>query len=278
MELIDHAPLEARTAELRGRFAGASPYPHLILDGLLRPDVARDLERAFPTDAGDEWTHYRHFNNNTMGLTDITTMPALAQDVIRELNAPRFTGWLAEVTGFSRLRSDDMLEGGGLHMTRAGGYLNLHADFTNHHYHAKWQRRCNLILFLNSDWQEEWGGALELWARDLSAKGATVPVRNNLAVIFETARDTFHGYPDPLTCPPGAVRKSLALYYYTEEATVEARATNYRVRPGEGLTTRMLVAADRTALSFYTRIKQRLGLSDRFASDLLKRLGGRRKE
>jgi hypothetical protein len=98
-----------------------------------------------------------------------------------------------------------------------------------------------------------------------------VPVRNNTAVLFETARDTFHGYPDRLTCPPAFTRKSLALYYYTAEEHVLARSTNYRARPGETAARRALIAADRTALWIYTQVKERLGLSDRLVSRMLKR-------
>jgi hypothetical protein len=268
---VDYALLESRLDALSAGFRTASPYPHLVFDGLLRPDVAREIEAAFPTEAGDSWTHYRHYNNNTLGLTDTRTFPPLVQRVVEELNSPRFTALLSRVTGFRNLLADDMLEGGGLHMTEAGGFLNLHADFTNHHYHRNWQRRCNLILFLNSDWKDEWGGALELWERDLSACRVKVPVRNNTAVLFETARDTFHGYPDRLSCPPGTARKSLALYYYTLESRVHAQSTYYRARPGEPVARRALVAIDRTVLQMYTAAKERFGLSDKFVSRLLRR-------
>jgi hypothetical protein len=274
--ILDYQALEARVADLAPRFREAEPYPHLVIENLLRPEAATLLEADFPRRVSDTWTHYRHYNNNTLGLTKLDALPPSVQDAIRELNSERFCALLSQITGFEDLLADDMLEGGGLHMTEAGGFLNLHADFTNHHYHKRWQRRCNLILFLNSDWQDEWGGALELWERDLSRCRARVPVRNNVAVLFETARDTFHGYPDPLTCPPGAARKSLALYYYTEEEKVEARSTNYRARPGEGLKQRVFTAADRTVLNLYTRAKQAFGLSDDFASRLLRLFGRRR--
>jgi len=269
--VVDYGPLEAGADALGVRFREAAPYPHLVFEQLLVPQAAERLEAQFPVSADNHWTHYRHYNNNTLGLTDAAAFPPLVRQVVDELNSPRFAAVLSRITGFPRLLPDDMLEGGGLHMTEAGGFLNLHADFTNHHYHRNWQRRCNLILFLNSDWRDEWGGALELWERDLSACRVRVPVRNNTAVVFETGRDTFHGYPDRLTCPPGVSRKSLALYYYTEEPRVTAQSTYYRARPGESTVRRALVAADRTLLQWYTTAKERFGLSDRFVSQILKR-------
>jgi hypothetical protein len=270
--VIDYEGLDARAADLAGQFRRAAPYPHLVFDRLLRPEIARALEAGFPTTIDGFWTHYNHYNSRKAGLTRLDALPPLFQRVVHELNGARFTSLLSRITGFPGLLSDDLLEGGGLHMTERGGFLNLHADFTNHHYHHDWQRRCNLILFLNSDWQEDWRGALELWERDLSACRVKVPVRHNTAILFETAPDAFHGYPDRLMNPEGTSRKSLALYYYTKEAQVLARSTNYRARPGEPALRRALIAADRTALHLYTTVKERLGLSDRFVSRVLKML------
>ena len=39
----------------------------------------------------------------------------------------------------------------------------------------------------------------------------------NRAVIFNTDRDSFHGHPEPMRCPDGTARCSLALYYFTIE-------------------------------------------------------------
>ena len=41
-----------------------------------------------------------------------------------------------------------------------------------------------------------------------------LPIFNRMA-IFSTTEISWHGHPDPLTCPPERSRKSLALYYYT---------------------------------------------------------------
>jgi len=41
-----------------------------------------------------------------------------------------------------------------------------------------------------------------------------LPLFNRVA-MFSTTDFSYHGHPDPLTCPPDRSRKSLALYYYT---------------------------------------------------------------
>ena len=62
------------------------------------------------------------------------------------------------------------MDGGGLHQTMRGGHLNIHADFSTHHAHENWARRVNILLYLNEEWREEWGGELELWDQDMTAK------------------------------------------------------------------------------------------------------------
>src|SRR6266436_1022806 len=63
---------------------------------------------------------------------------------------------------------DPYFGGGGLHQIEAGGFLKVHADF-NVHPKLKLDRRLNMLVYLNKDWREEWGGHLELWSRDGAA-------------------------------------------------------------------------------------------------------------
>ena len=37
----------------------------------------------------------------------------------------------------------------------------------------------------------------------------------NRAVVFNTTDWSWHGHPEPLRCPPGWTRRSIALYYYS---------------------------------------------------------------
>ena len=53
--------------------------------------------------------------------------------------------------------ADDAMDGGGLHRSLAGGFLNVHADFTAHHSKPQWRRRVNLLLYLNPDLGPELG-------------------------------------------------------------------------------------------------------------------------
>ena len=179
--------------------------------------------------------------------------------------------FLEELTGIENLVPDWSMDGGGLHQTLRGGHLNVHADFTTHHVHQDWARRVNILLYLNEEWQEEWGGQLELWDRDMTRCQATVTPRGNRMLVFTTAADSFHGHPEGLACPPDVARRSMALYYFTEEDAPVRRATNYRARPRDGVKG-LAIAADRVMLDLYDRAKRRLKMSDDVAHRLLERV------
>jgi 2OG-Fe(II) oxygenase superfamily len=131
-------------------------------------------------------------------------------------------------------------------------------------------------VYLNRDWQESYGGQLELWDRQIKRCVQRIAPVFNRAVIFRTDPDSFHGHPDPMICPTSFTRKSLALYYFTDEPQpFMVRSTEYRARPGDGARA-VWIYLDKMALRGYDKVKRRFGLSDRFASDLLKRLGRRK--
>jgi hypothetical protein len=95
----------------------------------------------------------------------------------------------------------------------------------------------NVIIYLNEDWKAEYGGALELWSRDMSKKCKEALPIFNRCVIFNTDADSYHGHPDPLTTPEGVLRRSIALYYYTASKEIYKEIPNnstiYHARPSD---------------------------------------------
>jgi hypothetical protein len=98
-------------------------------------------------------------------------------------------------------------------------------------------RRVNVLLYLNRDWQPEWGGQLELWNASRSRADQRIePIFNRMA-IFTITDSAFHGHPDPLDCPAGRARRSLAFYYYSngrpDAEQSEPHRTLFQRRPEE---------------------------------------------
>ena len=275
--LFPYTKWSVQASSLGRQFRENKPYPHLHLREFLDPYVAAEMASEFPGLETDDWTRYKHQNENKSGLTRRSLFPPTLGEVVDELNSEAFLHWLSQVTGIRGLLADNSLEGGGLHQSGSGGFLNVHTDFTTHHYHRDWHRRVNLILYLNPSWQEEWGGAIELWDRDVRQCVVKVPPLFNDALIFQTNDISYHGFPEPLRCPEGESRKSVALYYYTLDPNVTARSTNYRPRPGDGTIKSALIWLDKEAVDLYSRAKARFGFSDDFASRVLALLSRKRR-
>ncbi len=269
--VLDFAALEARIARVRSAYQSADPFPHVILDDFLEEGVVASANEEFPTLEGGEWISYLHVNERKFGQTDASTWGPTLQSILRELNSDRFVRQLEQLTGIDGLFADPSLEGGGLHQSTTGGFLNIHADFTVHPQHRTWRRRVNLLVYFNEEWLPEFGGDLELWSTDMKRCEQKVAPVANRAVIFTTDPDSFHGHPEPMQCPPDRARRSLALYYFSLDEDSVVRSTEYRARPGDGARS-ILIYLDKQVLRVYDRIKRQFGISDRAASDLLGRL------
>lgn len=274
-DALPHIKWAANVDTLAKAYRTNRPFPHIQLTDFLDPEVAREIAAEFPTADTEAWTQYKHHNENKAGMAKRELFPPKLGAVADELNSPEFVAWLSRLTGIPGLVPDPSLEGGGLHQSGLGGFLNVHTDFSMHHYHKNWRRRVNVIVYLNPGWKEEWGGAIEFWEKDekgaMKGCAAKYPPLLNHAVIFTTDDRSLHGFPDPLTCPAGESRKSLAFYYYTVEdgANPEVRSTDYFARPQDNFKQRTMIWLDKKAVDLYSRAKARLGFSDEFASKVL---------
>src|SRR5690348_11538846 len=196
-----YAKWTAQLPTLSRRYRQNNPIPHVFLPDFLEADVADTIAGEFPAPTTEAWIHYQHQNENKLGMTKRELFPLALGEVADELNSPDFVSWLSELTGIPDLLPDPSLEGGGLHQSGPGGFLNVHTDFSHHHYHKHWRRRINLILYLNDGWLDEWGGAIELWDSNMKECVAKYPPRLNQALIFNTDERSYHGFPEPLQCP-----------------------------------------------------------------------------
>jgi Rps23 Pro-64 3,4-dihydroxylase Tpa1-like proline 4-hydroxylase len=199
-------------AKLGEQFRTATPFPHLLLDGLL-PVLRDQVDEQFP---GTEWTGWSRFQDSyqhrKMFCNDITLIPRPLAQLIQELSSSRFLGFLEHITGIERLIPDPHLEGGGLHCSGPGGILAPHTDF--HLYRRLGlYRRLNLIVYLNHEWTERDGGCLELYEKGVSVPARIIVPRWGASVVFRTDDDSVHGFTKPIV--EGRWRRSIALYYYT---------------------------------------------------------------
>ena len=230
---LDADECRALGRSLADRYQNAAPFPHIVIDDFLDPEVLRGVLADFPSTQNKEFFD-REQERFKFQYQPHESSSGLVRNVFAELNSQAFLGFLEELTGFKGLISDPYFDGGGLHETKRGGHLGVHADF-NIHGRLNVERKLNLLVYLNEDWEDDYGGQLELWDREMKSCAVRVKPVFGRAVIFNTALDSFHGHPDPLNCPPERSRRSIATYYYSapEEGVtaLPKRTTNFRARP-----------------------------------------------
>ena len=200
---------------LREQYATAEPFPHIVLDGLFDDDVLDAVLREFPDRGAMKWREFDSPTEKKLGYYhETSSISKTVRDFLNDMNSFEMLLWLEAVTGIEGLIPDPYFGGGGLHQIEPGGFLKVHADF-NVHPKLKLDRRLNMLIYLNKDWRDEYGGHLELWDRDAKSCRTKILPLFNRTVIFSTTDTSFHGHPHPLTSPPGVTRKSVSLYYYT---------------------------------------------------------------
>ena len=205
----------ATLSTLIEKFQQASPFPHIVIDNLFDNTILRQVADAFYPAEDPRWHRFADPHRETkLASTSEMYLPSVIQQFVRELNAEQFLTQISILTAIPGLIPDPYLLGAGMHMILPGGKLAIHADF-NKHPIMNVDRRLNLLIYLNEDWHESYGGHLELWNRSMqSCTQRILPVCNR-TVLFLTDDFSFHGHPEPLTCPAHRVRKSIAMYYYT---------------------------------------------------------------
>lgn len=272
MSVLDLAAFAATVERERAAFAAARPFPHVVLDDLLDPVALRSVVGEF-AGADDAWTYWHHVNERKRGLSDRGAMGPSTRRVIEALEAPEFLALLERLTGSPALRGDPHLDGGGLHESLPGGYLNVHTDFLSHTLERTWRRELNLLVFLNEGWEPAHAGWLELWDASVSRCERRIEPRFNRMVIFRTSETSFHGVPSAVRCPEGDSRKSIALYYFRDAGHVlSLRPTYYTPRPDDPLARRLAIHADRFAVRVYSAVKRYTPFGDALVSRILKRL------
>lgn len=242
--VLDYDHLEKILEEKTGQYRNAPSFPHIIIDDFFPQDVLQKTIQLFPdsvtqeqhgdiTGAMDDGT-VTQFRKNWLSME--LKVDVFIRRLYWELNSAPFIDFVSRLTGIENLLPDPYFAGAGIHETAPGGLLMVHADY-NKHPQLGLDRRCNIIIYLNEDWDESYGGHLEIWNREMTVCHERIAPVANRCVIFSTGKYSYHGHPDPLTCPPGRSRRSLAMYYYTngrpEPESQQGHPTLFQKRPGK---------------------------------------------
>ena len=200
------------------------PFPHCVVDNFLDSTIADELYDNIKSlklkNANSSFTQKGRFEYNKFGFSEIGSFSSPLKDVFVYLASKEFVEKIEKLTGISGLVYGDVnLRGAGVHIIKNKGFLGMHTDFNtyNHPIHGKLDRRINLLLYMNKDWNSEYNGNLLMYHPDNISKVKSIEPIFNRCVIFNTTNKSVHGHPFPLTVDKEDIyRRSIAVYYYTK--------------------------------------------------------------
>ena len=198
-------------------FNTAYPFPHAVIDNFFEDWAADQLAQDFPNWSSSVFNgQYENAIELKKTCNIWDRFPFHTYCVFHYLNSFEFTDCLTEFIGSEPLYADNGLHGGGWHIHPQGGKLNPHLDYSIHP-KLGLQRKYNLLIYVNPNWQDSWGGHLGLFANgadNLPGELAhSVLPKFNRAILFDTTGYNWHGIHTAITCPEDQCRKSLAIYY-----------------------------------------------------------------
>ena len=199
--------------DIKDKYNSEKPYPNTIIPNFFDEKFLNDIASEFPDLSRlNDIKSYNNKNEIKLASNDFGKFPNKIKEMFNYLNSEEFLKFLQFVTSIKeKLISDKDLNGGGLHEIKRGGLLKVHTDF-NKHPTLPLDRRLNILIYLNKNWKNEYGGELQLWDKDMKNCVRKIPPLFNTLVIFNTTDFSNHGHPDPLMCPS----RSLATYYYSD--------------------------------------------------------------
>ncbi|HVF64630.1 MAG TPA: 2OG-Fe(II) oxygenase [Casimicrobiaceae bacterium] len=235
--MIDAAVLD-NAARYRAEFQAARPYRHVAIDGFFTTPVAQSLLADFPPfDKNKARNEVGEIGRKAV-FEAVKGISPFYATLYAYINSAPFLSAMSELTGIPDLIADETLFGGGTHENLDGQGLDTHVDF-NLDERRMLHRRLNLLVYLNKEWEDAWGGAIELhsnpWYPEADEVKSFLPLYNR-ALIFETNEYSWHGFKR-ITLPQGRrhlSRKSFSIYLYTKDRPIDevvAPHTTFYVPP-----------------------------------------------
>ncbi len=195
------------------------PFKHAVIDNFLPNKFAELALKSFPSSHDPCWEHTNDEGIEVKSRSAWKSefdIPDGMVDVIRVLNSSILLKAMSKLLDIPKLMPDPYFTGGGLNMSQKGGHLDVHVD-GNYHDASGLNRRVNLLIYLNPNWNKQWGGEFGVYSADGSELVHSIDPIHNRCVIFDSHDKSYHGLPNPINFPKNDPRRSIILYYYTAE-------------------------------------------------------------
>ncbi len=205
-----------------------SSIGYLFVDDLLPEAIACKIAEVFPQ--SDQMVLKKSLRENKYVAAQMNLYDSLLEEIIFAFQDPRIVNLIGEICGIQNPIPDENLYAGGISMMGKNQFLNPHLDNSHDKDRNLW-RVLNLLYYVTPNWQEEYGGNLELWPNGLSQEQITIHSKFNRLAIMETHNNSLHSV-SPIVFE--GYRRCVSNYYFADSPLLESdkfHVTSFRGRP-----------------------------------------------
>ncbi len=235
---ILHPSLTENKTAYRKAFAAAQPFKHVDIPNFFDDGLVTRILKQFPSPPKEGMTTEFGIKQRKYACHDVCGIGPAFREIDEYIRGEGFQALMRDLTGIEGLLYDPEYHGAGTHENLGGQSMDPHIDF-NLHRNTGYHRRINAIIYLNEEWEEEWGGSLQLhknpWEPETDEIKTFLPLKNR-CILFETNEYSWHGF-EQIRHPtnPNISRKSFTIYMYTKDRPIEEtgdrHSTIYVPRP-----------------------------------------------
>lgn len=220
--------------QLKNQFQNdISSIRSFYLDDLLPEEITNQIHQVFPKP--EQMVLKRSIREDKYVAAQMNLYNPLLEEIIFAFQDERIVEKVGEICGIDNPIPDENLYAGGISMMGNGQFLNPHLDNPHDKDRNLW-RVLNLLFYVTPNWEEEYGGNLELWPDGMNNKQITIHSKFNRLAVMETHNDSLHSV-SPVVFE--GYRCCVSNYYFSDKPMRKEdtfHVTSFRGRPENKIT------------------------------------------
>ncbi|MFW2437915.1 MAG: 2OG-Fe(II) oxygenase [Arenicellales bacterium] len=201
---------------------------HFFVDDLLPEDVALAIYKAFPP--ADKMKLNKSLREYKYIAAQMDRYDPILEEALFAFQDQRIIDLIGSICEIDSLYPDEKLYAGGISRMEKSQFLNPHLDNSHDKDRKKW-RVLNLLFYVSPDWEQEFGGNLELWPDGMKGRQITLHSKFNRLAVMATHDTSWHSV-SPIT--HDAARCCVSNYYFSDSPLkddIDFHVTSFRGRP-----------------------------------------------
>jgi Rps23 Pro-64 3,4-dihydroxylase Tpa1-like proline 4-hydroxylase len=206
---------------------------YFFIDDLLPIEIAVKIQEVFPDSS--EMVHKKSIREDKFVAAQMNKYNPILEEIIYAFQDKKVVDLIGQICNIDKLIPDENLYAGGISMMSKDQFLNPHLDNSHDKDRNCW-RVLNLLFYVTPNWNEEFGGNLELWPNGLQEKQVTIHSKFNRLAVMVTHNQSLHSV-SPVVFDGS--RCCISNYYFSENpilSTDSFHVTSFRGRPENKIT------------------------------------------